>query len=502
MKKIGKNFFLLTFIMLLIPIINVKADENDFNNITGTDALIKGTNYEISYEDNKIILSNNANVELRGDAQKYRIIINENANVTITLNNYKADTTEGGWKNTIDLQDGSSVILNLIGENTLKAGQESSTIKVPKNTSLEINGDGSLFASVDNSGSVCLGAVIGSIYNYPFGNIVINGGNIYTSYDGKYSSGIGNGYCSKEHEPPVYTPEGTITLNGGNIHTDVLGYAITDSEEQSQVVLEGNGNAIVYTESDMRNLNAEGFNGIIFDEHGNGIVKGNATLNQDLEITGSLTVEDGASLTIPEGVTVTNKGTITNNGSIKNTGTIDNKEGRIDNTSSGTIESATNIEGTEGIDIKPILYNIDINVGPGGTVNSNSSQIKHGEDIIIKIYPNYGYKIQSIIVNGEDKTSEVIEGTLILEHITQDTSIEISFEKLPYSSSTQPEKTEDTETPPDPETTISEPNNTQNNVSQDVANPQTSDRVITYTILQLLSLIGFINLEIYLKKSL
>ena len=34
MKKIGKNLFLLILAMLLIPVINVKADENDFSIIT------------------------------------------------------------------------------------------------------------------------------------------------------------------------------------------------------------------------------------------------------------------------------------------------------------------------------------------------------------------------------------------------------------------------------------------------------------------------------------
>lgn len=445
MEKSRKSFFLLILLMILIPIINVKADETDFSSIASTDALIKGSNYEISYEDNKIILSDNANVELKGDAKNFRIIVNENAKVTITLNNYKASSPEDSWNiSPFELQTGSNVNLTLIENNTLIAGREASAIRVPENTSLEINGDGTLHAEINNHWVGCNGAVIGSAYNSAFGHITINSGNIYTYYTGSYNSGIGNGYCYDEVNKPIKT-EGTITLNGGNIHTNVLGSNMRDS---SQVVLEGNGNAIVYTESDMGNLNSEKFNGIVFDEEGkSGVVKGNATLNQDLEIpTGTeLTIEDGASLTIPEEVTVTNKGTITNNGSIKNTGTIKNEEGNIDNTN-GTIESTSNISGVDENEIKPILYNIFMTVGAGGKASSNPyPQINHGQDIIIKISPNYGYKIKSVIVNGKDKTNDIINGKLTLEHIIQDTNIEVLFEKLPSSSNTQPEKTDNIE---------------------------------------------------------
>ncbi len=360
MKKIWKHLFLLILVMLLIPVINVKADENDFSIITGTDARVKGSNYEINYTDNTIILSDNANVELTGDAKDFKIIVNENAKVTITLNNYKASSPEGTWNaSPFELKTESDVNLILIENNTLIGGPEASAIRVPENSSLEINGDGTLNATVNNQGSGCYSAIIGGDYNSAFGHITINSGNIYTYYNGSGNSGIGNGYCSNENDKPVKT-EGTITLNGGNIHTDVLGSSRRDS---NKVVLNGNGKAIVYTETDLNDLNSEGFNGIIFDEDGNGIVKGNATLTENLEITGTLIIEEGASLTIEEGVTlnipeegtVTNKGNIINNGSIKNTGTIENKEGSIDS-SNGTIESTSEIEGDIKVKVENPTY--------------------------------------------------------------------------------------------------------------------------------------------------
>ena len=491
MIKIRKNFIILFILILLIPVIKVKALE-DFLPIDDTTAKIKGNNYTIDEERNVITLTSNAQVELTGNANYYKIIIDTDAqNVSITLNNFTTSSPEGSYNySPFELKTGSDVSLTLIGENTLKAGQEASAIRVPENTSLEINGKGTLYAESYNQGSSCFGGVIGGEYNQPFGNITINSGNIYTNYytsSGKsFDSGIGNGYCSEHFGQPIYPPKGTITLNGGHIHTGVLGYVITDSEEKGEVVLKGNGSAIVYAENNIDNLNSEEFNGIIFDKDGNGIVKGNVTLTDDLEITGTLIIEEGATLNVPEGVTVTNNGTIVNNGSIKNTGTINNK-GNIDNTN-GTIESASNIENIEGNDIKPIKYNIFIKVGPGGTINSNPYlQIEHGQNLILNIFPNNGYKIKSVLVNNLDKTNEVKNGTIILEHITQDTEIEISFEKIP----SQPETTFNTES-----------NNCENhsNIPKEVKNPQTSDSLIKYVVIQLVSLLGLINSTIYLKR--
>lgn len=465
----AKNIFKKTLILfilglLIVPKININADINNKTIIGNTTATISGTNYEINEDDKQIILTSDAKIELTGNASDYKIIIKENAkDVSITLNNYTAIT--GGWANTIELRDGSSATVILVGENTLQAGQEASAIRVPENTSLVIDGEGTLKAKVDNAGSIASSAVIGSQYNRPFGDIIINNGNIYTYYTGNgQTTGIGAGVWHNSVEM-----SGTITLNGGNINTDVLG-SLIDSD---QVYLEGNGSAVVYADNIV--LNDDEFSGIIFSGN-KGTVKGNVTLNQDLNIPDGtvLTVDEDASLTISENVTVTNNGNIVNNGTINNNGTLQNNEGTIDNVN-GNINSTTDIENVDGNDIHIILYNITINVGNGGIVNPNKSfEVEHGQTKTFDILPDKGYKIKSVIVNDEDKTSEVIDNKLTLENITKDITINVEFEKLPDVSS---------------------------KISDTIKNPETHDNILLYIGLGLVSIIGLTIVIIYFMRN-
>ena len=469
-NNLRKFLGLFVLVLLMIPIANVTANANTADPIDNTEATIKGNNYEIDTESKQIILSSSAKVELSGDASDYRIVVSENAlDVSIILNNYTSNAINGGWNssNVIELKDGSSVTLTLIGVNNLYAGRESSAIRVPINTSLVIDGDGTLNANVDNDSSTASSAVIGSSYNYPFGNITINGGNINTNYTGGgRNTGIGSGAWHFEAEM-----SGTITLNGGNIHTDVLG-STTDNDN---VFLEGNGSATVYTNE--LALNYDEFNGIIFNAVGNvGSVKGNVTLNQDMNIPddGVLTVEEGASLNISPNVTVTNNGSIINKGTITNTGNLQNT-GEIENT--GTINSSTEIDNITGNDVEPILYDVTIEVGTGGVISpDNSFTIKHGESKTFDILPDDGYTIKSIIVNGIDKTNDVVDGKLTLSNITEDIILTVEFEKLADAS----------------KETVA---NTDN-----IENPKTYDNVLFYVGLVLVSIIG-LTLSRHFKKN-
>lgn len=357
-----------------------------------------------------------------------------------------------------------------MGDNRLIAGPEGSAIRVPKNTSLVIDGVGTLNAEVRNGGSGASCAVIGGKYSDPFGDITINGGNIYTHYSGGgNTTGIGSGNDGgNPNARPTEEMSGSITLNGGNIHTDVLG----SSRDKDKVHLKGNGNATVYT--DRLDIDSNEFNGIVFDEDGNGTVKGNVTLNHDLNIEPGtvLTVEEGASLTIPENVTVTNNGSIVNEGNITNNGTLQNNEGTIDNTK-GNITSTTEIENVSGHDVEIISHDVTVNAGDGGTVNPNKSfTVEHGKSQTFDIVPNKGYKVKSVIVNGEDRTKDVINGKLTLENITKDMNIDIEFEKIP-------------------ETTVDD---------DIVESPETYDNILFYVGLELISIIGLVLVGIYFKK--
>ena len=421
-NNLKRLLVLFVFVFLMIPIVNVIADENVVETIQDAEASIKGTGYTIDTTNKKIILSSGAKVELTGTTEDYNIIVEEYAlDVHITLNNYSGEDLSG-WNSShiIELRNGSSVTLTLVGNNYLCSGAEASAIRVPQNTSLVIDGEGSLHAEVENNDCACASAVIGSAYNYSFGNITINSGNIYTHISGGHQTGIGSGRYYDDN----FDIEGTITLNGGNIHTQALG----SRTNSGKVILAGNGNATVYSDNFL--LKDDEFNGIVFSSDGKtGTVKGNATLSQDMEIPeGSvLTVEENASLNIPPDVNVNNNGNIINKGTITNNGTLQNK-GKINST--GKITSLTDIDNVEGNNVEIVYYDITIETSDGGGLNSDKVKVKHGENATFNILSDDGYKIKSVIVNGKDMTNDVINGELTLSNITGSININVEFEKI------------------------------------------------------------------------
>ncbi len=453
--------FLIIFVFTLLMSKEVVLASDTPRTLDGTSATIEGTNYEIDVETHTIFLNTGAEVELTGDAEDYKIVAVEDAkDVVITLNNYTAMTIDDGFNNSnkIELKPGSVVTLNLVGENNLRGGRESSAIRVPKDTSLTINGNGILNAQVRNSGSNASSAVIGSQYSTPFGDIIINVGKINTSFTGSgVHTGIGAGDYDRGEEM-----SGTITLNGGEIHTDLLG----SSSDQGKVSVEGNGGAIVYTDQVL--AKDDNFNGVIFSEDGSiGTVKGDVTLSSDLNIPDGtdLTIEEDAHLIIPEDVTLSNHGNIVNNGTITNTGTLQN-DGHIE--SEGTINSSTPVEHVDGNPVKPILYEVTISVGDGGTINTDLTfQVNHGDDKDIIITPMKGYQIKEVIIDGVNRKDLVVNGKLTLTHITKDIEVIITFEKIPES----------------------------------IQNPDTYDGVIFNFYLGLISIIGIVLGSIYYKKE-
>ncbi|MCL2034609.1 MAG: hypothetical protein FWG94_07755, partial [Oscillospiraceae bacterium] len=111
--------------------------------------------------------------------------------------------------------------------------------------------------------------------------------------------------------------------------------------------------------------------GILFigDEgtvYGDVILGDNLTINSDE----TLTVPDGASLTIPRGVTLTNNGTITNDGTIRNNGTIQN-DGTIQN--NGTIHSRAGGFGGNPPEGNPVRYSL-----PSSNIDRGSSSSSGG----------------------------------------------------------------------------------------------------------------------------
>ena len=134
--------------------------------------------------------------ELKGD---YQITIA--AGATVTLKN--ADIAEDFSAESAGITLLGDATILLEGTNTVMGGYEDYPgIYVPANTTLTIDGDGSLTASGQGNASG-----IGGGYDIAAGNIVINGGTI-TATGGEFAAGIGSGNSSSC---------GNITINGGTV---------------------------------------------------------------------------------------------------------------------------------------------------------------------------------------------------------------------------------------------------------------------------------------------
>lgn len=135
--------------------------------------------------------------ELKGD---YQITIADGATVTLRGVDITCLSDDAEYAGITPLGDAT---IMLEGTNTVKGGYDDFPgILVPENTTLTIDGTGSLNASSNG-----YGCGIGGGYKIAAGNIVINGGTIIVT-GGDYAAGIGSG---------GYASCGTITINGGTI---------------------------------------------------------------------------------------------------------------------------------------------------------------------------------------------------------------------------------------------------------------------------------------------
>lgn len=262
-----------------------------------------------------LIIRSGAHITFSGDGSRFNLFVYENAqDVVITLQSFTSNRpTQNVWgrRSGVVLRQGSSATILLEGENTIRAGWESSAIQVHGTASLTIDGEGSLNASVDNGGNMAYCAVIGSHYDDPCGNITINGGTIRAQSLSSRAAAIGTASWNGEGSC------GTIALNGGTIHANAIG-----SVNRSDAVITGSGGAVVHTDPNRLKGDLSAFNGVIWNEN-SGTVYGNAipdTLTLDSEQV--LAVPEGAVLTVPEGGTCTVEGAILLKGTMENHGSI------------------------------------------------------------------------------------------------------------------------------------------------------------------------------------
>ena len=269
---------------------------------------------------------------------------------SVTATEVTADDTEwnggttGGW---YVVPDGGTTIgsrvtvtgdvhLILADGATLNANKG---INVGDGTSLTIyaqsEGTGALNATGDIGGAGIGGGGTNTV--------TITGGTV-TATGGNSSSGIGGGTNT------VTISGGTVTATGGN------GGAGIGGGSQTIFSTGENGNAVIFTQKISGYGGTDPYNGIIFFlNQKEGKVYGNVTPTEDFTIPegNTLVIEEDKSLTLQNGVTLTNNGTIqnngtltiekggalTNNGTIQNNGTLTN-QGTIQNygTVTGSVE--------------------------------------------------------------------------------------------------------------------------------------------------------------------
>ena len=181
-------------------------------------------------------------------------VIFEAGEYQLTANNLKIVKGDSYTGSAIELKNGATLHLVLVGDNTLTGGWEGSGIRVNEGTSLTISGDGILRAGYQQGGNAAYGAAIGGYCNSNFGTITINGGTIYATGGGGASIGSGSLYGSSN------TMAGTIVLNGGTIYADLIGNA-----RSSGAVLKGSG-AKVYCNSIQ--ADTTGLNEIVYSKDG------------------------------------------------------------------------------------------------------------------------------------------------------------------------------------------------------------------------------------------
>jgi mannose-6-phosphate isomerase-like protein (cupin superfamily) len=77
-------------------------------------------------------------------------------------------------------------------------------------------------------------------------------------------------------------------------------------------------------------------------------------------------------------------------------------------------------------------FDVSVDISEGGKVLVNDKEevkvnMKKGSDVVLQFLPNEGYKLEKVLVNGEDVTSQVVDGCYTLTEISADVTIKVVF---------------------------------------------------------------------------
>lgn len=190
------------------------------------------------------------------------------------------------------------------------------------------------------------------------GNTVVEAtgapGGTFELEDGSYitagpGAGLGSGDGSS-NKGSVTIKGGTVTATGGSAGSGPVGgapdgsaWGIGDNTGDSVFQAAPGGNAFVVTNAVDGTVSDSAWSGVLISGN-EGRVYGNPTVSVDAEVPNdaTLTIEPGQTLTVDNGVRLTNFGTIVNDGTLQNNGVIRN---------GGKIEGENAVSGTAPIDL-------------------------------------------------------------------------------------------------------------------------------------------------------
>lgn len=195
------------------------ADETGAFTVTGG-ALGK----DYSYADNILTILTDAALTISGNTTRDRIVVEGGIEANITLNNLSIRFSDGSEtdRNHLELSGtcvfavGRSTVCNLtlVGDNTLQSGYHQAALEVPGNTTLTIEGPGTITA---NGGKRAAG--IGGSRRMDCGTITINSGTV-EAHGSTGGAGIGGGSDGTGGSGDSINRVGNggiVTINGGTV---------------------------------------------------------------------------------------------------------------------------------------------------------------------------------------------------------------------------------------------------------------------------------------------
>ena len=393
-----KNKYLTTSILLFLSLVSAWGQVKNVINIDLSNANYKG-GITINNSDNDYYIYGTYDIETQGEPTqetgygttvenraKAVIVVASGIQVKITLENVNIENLpEDKYYCALYADGAKKVELTLTGDNSLVGGHDLPAICAPtgKNSELIIKGDGKLTAkggeqaagigsrySKDAKGTITIedgtiiaygngyGAGIGTSANSNGGTVRIKGGNI-TATGGDSGPGIGVSGTAAPANPPITS--GTIEISGGIVNaTGYNGMGAGEGKQGEKVTINGGIISAITNKDGGKAINASSYvlpsgqnSAIIFLKEYNyssieGSIKGSMidgnnvdithyTIDRDYEIPPGYTlhIRRKQTLTIADGVTLTNEGTISNedSGTIDGNGTIENNEDlKSDNT--------------------------------------------------------------------------------------------------------------------------------------------------------------------------